>query len=380
MVIEEALGDPRLRRAEAETARGGLAAACEHLAVNPTPGILVVESSAESEALLRGIEALSEVCDAHSNVKVIVVGARNDVALYRALIRRGVSEYLTPPLTAASLREALIEACAADGGASFGRVIAFFGAKGGVGSSTLACNLAWCLSQTFREDVAFLDLDVAFGTAGLAFNLDSQQDIQTVLGERARLDDMLIERVMPKYDPHLSLFTAPASLDAPAEIDIEAFETLLALVRRRSAFVVLDVPHVWSGWVRDVLALAGEVVVVAAPDLACLRATKSLVERLRAGRGDDEPVRVVLNKIGAGRRTELSAKSFHAVIGGPPDLVLPFDPALFGTAANNGEMLGETQKSHKAVAGIGRLAVALSGRRRDKPRRRKIPWIRGAAS
>lgn len=372
------MSDPRYRRSTASVELGGLEAARNFFLENPTPDVIVIETNGDRSAVLSEIDELSDVCDV--NTKVIVVGHSNDVGLYRALVKKGVSDYMTAPITADGFREALNEVTIDDEAAALARVISFIGAKGGVGSSTLACNTAWCLGQMFSEDVALLDLDVSFGTAGLAFNLESQQDIKSALAERQRLDDVLLDKVMPKYDDHLTLFTAPASLDIDPEIEVESFESLLNLVRQRSTFVVLDLPHTWSPWVRDILLSSNEIVISATLDLACLRDVKNLVERLRSWRGETGGVRVVLNKVGQGRRTELSAKDFQGAIGGEPDLTLPFDPALFGAAANNGQMIGETHKKHKVVEGFRALALAVSGRAAPVRERRRLPFLKRTAS
>ncbi len=97
-------------------------------------------------------------------------------------------------------------------------------------------------------------------------------------------------------------------------------------------------------------------------DLASLRDTRNLAERLKAQRGEDTPVRVVLNHVGLSKKTELSPKDFEEAIGEAPALVIAHDPALFGTASNNGQMVGQVNARSKVSQGFRDLAVSLTGR------------------
>lgn len=346
---------------------GGLEAAISFYAENTTPQIIVLESREKGEPLLGQIDALAEHCEPGTNV--IIVGEDNDIALYRALIRRGVTEYLPSPITPGQILEAIGTIMFDPEAPPMGRIIAFTGARGGAGSSTIAHNVAWALGQLYQEDVTLVDLDIAFGTAGLAFNLEAKEGIHTALADPGRLDDQLLEGFLAPYDEYVKLLVSPASLDMEETISVESLETLLELVRRNAPFVVLDVPHRWTAWTRQALVDADESVITATLDLASMRDCKSLVERLNAQRGEEASVRIVLNRAGAFKKTELAAKDFEQGIDAKPALVVPHDPALFGTAANNGQMVGEVNKRSKVVEGFRTLASTVSGRASATPKK-----------
>ncbi len=303
---------------------------------------------------------MSEVCD--TSTQLLILGAVNDVGVYRSLMQTGVSEYLVSPYSSKQIIEAVSAICIDPAEPQLGRVISFMAAKGGAGSSTIAHNTAWHLTRSFDNDVAVLDLDLAFGTLGLAFNLDSPQSIDEALAHPERLDDVLLERFMVKRDDHLMLLTSPGSLDTDGEIGVESFDVLLNLVRRAAPFVVLDVPYRWSSWTRHVLSQSDEIVITSTLDLACLRDAKSLFDSLSASRVNDAPIRLVVNHLGAYRKSQLSVKDFESALGVAPVLVVPHEPVLFGTAANNGQMIGDVNKRSKVVAGLGALARLVAGR------------------
>jgi pilus assembly protein CpaE len=373
--LEAALKDRLLARSSVAVRMGGLPAAISFFEKSATPEILFVEAVDENSTLVEAIDRLAEVCD--SGTRLIVLGNSNDIGLYRTLLRRGVSDYLVGPVDRAKVIEVIREIVEGADSRSLGRVMAFIGAKGGVGSTTIACNTSWTISQSYGEDVALIDLDIPFGSAALAFNLDAQQGIDNALADGERLDDALLERYMPRYEDHLSLLASPASLEADAAVDLNALAIVQEKVRRASRYVTLDLPHFWAPWTREILTDADEVVVTAAPDLVSLRNAKNLIDYLRRSRGAHRPVHYVLNQMGIARKLDLTAKDFATAIGQDPALVLPFDPAIFAMAITNGQMVGEISKRNRATAAFQALARTLCGREASKASRSTKTWFKG---
>ena len=357
---ESALRDRRLARASGAIFSGGLPAALGRYRTQPTPQLIIVESLESGEHLLADLERLSEVCDA--STKVMVIGRANDIALYRELVRRGVSDYLVTPLEPLQLIGA-VSALYQDPASPFkGRSVAVIGAKGGVGASTLAHNLAYALSEKIESNTVLVDLDLPFGAGGLSFNQDPLQGVANALAQPDRLDPVLLERMMARCSDRLSLFAAPATLDDDYDIAAAAYAEVMQKVSNAAPFVVLDVPHQWSTWVRQTLLNADEAVVVATPDLAALRNAKNLIELMTQGRPNDGPPKLVLNQVGLPGRPEISAKDFAEAVGLTPSLVLPFDAKLFGQAANNGQMVEEVNAKARSVEGINHLARLIARR------------------
>jgi pilus assembly protein CpaE len=358
-IAEQALKDRRLTRASGAVFPGGMPAAVARYRANPTPSLIIVEASHDNQALMANLDQLAEVCDA--GTKVLVIGAKNDILLYRELVRRGVSDYLISPqpLDLISAVSGLFE----DPAAPFaGRTVAVVGAKGGVGASILAHNLAHALSERIETNTVLVDMDLAFGAAGLNFNQDPMQGVANALHDPERLDQVLLDRMMVRCTDRLSLFGAPATLDDDYEIANAAYAEVTRKVKGAAPYVVLDLPHVWSGWMRQTLLSADEAVVVATPELASLRNAKNLFELLMQGRPNDGPPRLVLNQVGVPGRPEISVKDFTDTVGVEPVLILPFEPKLFGQAANNGQMLGEANAKSKAAEAIAHLARAIARR------------------
>ncbi len=359
-LVNAASRDRRLARAHVTVDMGGLSAAIETFHDSATPNLVIVETGMRGQTLFQQLDDLASVCDA--GVQVIVIGAANDIGLYRELMRRGVSEYLVPPMDAVQLIRT-ISGLYLDPDQPFaGRTIAFIGAKGGAGSSTIAHNIGWFISEGADADATIVDLDLPFGTASLDFNQDPVQGVAEALGQPDRVDDVLLERLVTRCTERLSLLAAPGALDRDWDMDPEAYESVIEIVRRSVPYVVLDLPHTWSRWVKDTLLAADDVVITATPELASLRNAKNLFDLVRAHRPNDPPPHIVLNMVGVPKRPEIPVKDFCEALSVEPCLVLPFEPALFGEAANSGQMLGETARDSRAIEGMAALARRLSGK------------------
>jgi pilus assembly protein CpaE len=364
-LFERASGDRRMERAKTVLHDGGLGGAVDFYQNQPTPSLLVVETLDAAPQLLGYLERLAEVCD--PGTKVIVLGAANDISLYRELMRRGVSEYLVPPLTVLQLIAA-ITALYADPAQPFvGRQIAFVGAKGGSGASTLAHNVAQLISEDMGANTVLVDLDLAFGTAGLDFNQDPLHGIADALNQPDRLDPVLMERMMARCGDHLSLFAAPATLERDFDISPDTFEEVTQKIRAAMPYVVLDLPHTWNVWTRRMLITSDDLVVVAEPDLASLRNAKNIVDLVRAARPNDSPPRVVLNKVGMPGRPEIPTKDFGEALGLAPAMIIGFDAKLFGQAANNGQMIAEVGPKSKQAESLDQLSRMISRRESAPP-------------
>ncbi len=367
--IQRASEDRRLAKAHLTVHMGGIPSAIENYQQTATPNLIMVETRIGGPELFNQLGALAEVCDA--GTKVVVIGHMNDVSLYREMIRQGVNEYLVAPLRPLGVIEAISRLYVDPDAPPIGRTIAFIGAKGGTGSSTIAHNIGWCISSSMNEDVVITDMDLPFGTAGLDFNQDPAQGIADALTAPERMDDVLLDRLLVKCSDKLSLFAAPAVLDRDFEMDADSCETVLDIVREGVPCVVVDLPHVWAPWTKKVLLAADEIVITATPDLASLRNAKNILDLTRQARPNDNAAHIVLNQVGMPKRPEIPVKDFAEAVGGDATLILPFNPGLFGTAANNGQMIEEIEPKGKAAEGFRFLAQQLCGREARAPKAAK---------
>ncbi len=369
-VLQAASQDRRLAKAHVSIQMGGLEAAAAYYREAPTPNLIILESLHQRDQMLADLGRLAQVCD--SGTKVVVVGHVNDVLLYRELIRSGVSEYLVMPVGVAEVMACLSGLYTDPKSEPLGHVIAFLGAKGGVGSSTVCHNVAWAISEAAASDVIIADFDLPFGTAGLDFNQDPVQGIADALMAPERIDEVLLDRLLSRCSDHLSLFAAPGTLEQTYDIETGACDAVVDVLRKNVPYITADLPHLWTGWARQVATQADSVVLTAAPDLANLRNAKNLMDKLVAARPNDAPPVVILNQVGLAKRPEISAKDFGKALEVDIRFVIEFDAPLFGTATNNGQMIEEVSAKAKAAEQFRELAMLLTDRSEEKTERSSL--------
>ena len=362
--VQAAGEDRRLAKAHVKIQMGGATAAVEAYRSSPTPNVILLEAEQRAEEILVQLDQLAEVCD--SGTRVIVVGRVNDVTLYRELTRRGVSDYLISPIGTIDVVRSICGLFSAPDAKAVGRIIAVVGAKGGVGASTVAHNVAWAIARDISLDSVVADLDLAFGTAGLDYNQDPPQGIADAVFSPDRVDTAFIDRLLSKCTDHLSLLAAPATLERVYDFGAEAFDSILDSLRSSIPCVVLDVPHLWSAWTKRLLVSADDILVVAGPDLANLRNAKNMVDLLRSARPNDHRPYYCLNQVGVPKRPEITPADFAKALEDQPLVAIPFEPQIFGTAANNGQMIAEVSSNHKTAEMFRQLAQVLTGRAEAK--------------
>ena len=369
-VIEKASQDRRLAKAHVTVQMGGVQAAVAFYKNASTPNLIIIEFLLDRTDLLSELDRLAEVCD--PGTKVIAIGHVNDVLLYRELLHRGVSEYVVAPVEVMQIIESVSGIYTDPKMGPVGQVIAFVGAKGGAGSSTVCHNTAFAIASALKSDVVIADFDLPFGTAGLDFNQDPLNGIADALASPDRLDEMMLDRLLSRCSDHLSLFAASGTLDRPYDLDPSSCDAVLDVVRENVPWIAVDVPHLWTAWAKQIVLKADYVVITATPDLANLRNTKNLVDQLKGSRPNDRPPLLVLNQVGVPKRPEISVKDFGYAIELEPKIVIDFDAKLFGTAANNGQMIEEISEKSKAADAFRNLGNFLTDRSEQKSERQSM--------
>ena len=194
--INRAAMDRRMNKTHLKVNMGGASAAIEAYRNAPTPNLIVLEGNGDRALLLSQLEELSEFCD--PGTKVVIIGPSNDIELYRELIALGVSDYMHAPVDVIAFVASVSKAFSAAKGKSLGKVTAVLGAKGGVGASTIAHNVAWGIAIQYAAPVVLVDFDPAFGTSGLNFNQDPPMNLGDVLSVGERLDAGGLDKILFK--------------------------------------------------------------------------------------------------------------------------------------------------------------------------------------
>ncbi len=358
-LLERAAVDRRLSKTHLTVHMGGLAKAVDHFQTASTPNLIIVETLDGGAELFGQLAELAEVCD--PSTKVVLIGRANDIGLYRELMRQGISDYIVRPRSPLQIIKSIATLYVDPSAPPIGRTIAFVGARGGAGSSTLAHNVAWCAAEEMQSDTVILDLDLPFGTASLDFEQDPTSGLIEALGSPERLDDVLLDRLLQKHTDRLSLFTAPNLLDRDYDIDDQAFETVIDVVRGSAPTIIVDVPHVWTGWSKRLLQTADQIVITATADLAAFRNTKNLVDIISGSRPNDAPPMLVINQFDP-KVSSVQPVQFAEHVGLKPSVVFNWEPQLFHTAATNASPIVEVGAKTKTAQHIRDLTSMILGK------------------
>ena len=342
---------------------GGLRAAVQALAVTTSPAILLVDLSDCADPL-HDINALAEVCE--PGTIVISAGHINDVRLYRDLIASGLQDYLLKPFNPDLLRDALTHAHIIltgprpedEAAARPHKAITIIGARGGCGVSTVATTLADIMASRKGLSTALLDLDVHFGTAALALNLEPGRGLTEAILNPTRIDGLFLERALVTASDKLSVLSAEASITQPILSDGTGYRQLQDEVNSVFECTVRDTPRDLLIYNPDLLADAPQLVLLSELTLACTRDVFRLLAWLKSN-APRTTTHVVLNKVAGGSSGELTLREFEKSIETNVSAVLSEDVKSVRRAAKVGKSLIQIGNSSRLADDIDALATTL---------------------
>ncbi len=345
---------------------GGIARAIQHLGVERSPDIIIVDVSGTDMPASR-IHELAEVCE--PGVTVIAIGDRNDIGLYRDLVQAGVSEYIVKPATPQLLTKALCSQPAkADQrpiSRKLAKMVAIVGARGGVGATTVAIHLAWYLADRQKRRTLLLDLNLQNGDCALALNLRPTPGLREALANPLRIDGVFLERAMTVHGERLFVLSAEEPLRSDTEFRDEAVETLIRALRTQFHYIIVDVPLLPGEPYHRSLEMADIRVIVADQTLRSVRDTVRLRYALGEGNAAHRNL-LILNRSGEGGRHSMTLAEMGKV-DLRPKIVIPFRPKLF-TAAG-------LPRRGRFIEAVAALAAEISGHLPER-----TPWWRLARS
>lgn len=331
--------------------KGGLRNAVQSLSISASPNILFVDLS-ESGDPLSDINSLAEVCE--PGTVVIAAGEVNDVRLYRDLVASGIQDYLLKPFSADQLREAFAHAQAVlagpkhhDAGADRPHMMtAVIGARGGVGTSTIASSLAWLFSDVHARSTALLDLDVHFGTGALSLDLEPGRGLTDAIENPSRIDGLFIERAMVRANDRLSVLSAEAPMNQPMLTDGGAYYQLQEEIRSAFECTVVDLPRQMLVQHPHLMNDIQSALIVAELTLVGARDMIRILSWLKSN-APQTTVFVCVNRVGPSGTTEITRKDFEASIERKIDFAIALDAKTVCQAAKLGKPVSEVGKNSK---------------------------------
>lgn len=366
---------------------GGIGDAAELLAERGGPRVLAVDLS-ESADPFADLDGLAQVCDPET--AVIAVGTINDVAFFRRLMALGIRDYLVKPVSDEQVSVALTGALRPvhmplppagpdrDASADNRRLIAVTGVHGGVGASTGALNLAWMLAQECGKRTVLVDMDIYFGTAALALDVEPGRGFREALEAPDRIDSLFIERATVKVNEQFSVLCSEENLESPVNAAPEALSALIESLRESFECIVLELPRAGLPQWRGSLAGLTDVALFTDLSLAGLRDTIR-IKRFFAAAAPDAAVQVIANKVGEPSAARIDKDQFEKGSELKLNGLVPFEKAAVGEAYAVGKALAECAPNAKATAAFRRLALGLAGTEEGAEGRKKR-WLKWRAA
>lgn len=314
LTIEHLRIDRRARRANIEVFDSGLEAAIARYAHAPAPDIILVEQQCASKDTVALVDRLAELCP--PTTRLVLLGDCNDVALYRELIKAGVSDYLLRPVKIAALLDTLLDVIDDDDtGGRVGKVVAFLGVRGGVGASMLSHNVADAINHRCDAATILVDADIGFGTAAMQFNIEPPYTLSDAIKEQESLTPEVLDRQIFWHESRFGVLASPPfTVDQIAPVAPGIVRHVLDQARRLAKFVIVDMPTGIAPWSAEIFEIADEVCLVSGNDLPSLRNARTMVQVLQKARPNDRPVRLIVNRLPQGGGP-VPASEFKRILG-----------------------------------------------------------------
>lgn len=362
---------------EAAVQQGGIDLLADMLETHAPPKMILIDLDREADMIAAAQRTLS-LCG--PDVRVIFLGALNDINLYRAFVKMGAADYIAKPLTEDMLLQAILlaakpraEQSAEKKNASGGRashIIPVIGTRGGVGASMVALNLAALFSGPIKQHTCLIDLDVQFGASALAFDKEPGRGMRAALENPERLDGLLIASSMVDISPTLSLLCSEEGLDAPLYFNGDASLALIKPVRGDFDVMIIDLPRTILPMQKALLHAAHTCVIVCDFTLPSLRDARRIKAFLKNLKPDLMPL-FVGNLQGDGSPSTLDQKTFEKNLESTMDAVLPFDLKTAKLAATMGKPMVQAAPESLFAKNLTTLARMMAGVKEDKKTEKK---------
>lgn len=339
-----------------------LTAVIQSVSRSRPPAIVVADiDGAEDASAL--VAQLVKACGNRS--KVLTIGSANDVAFYRGMVQAGAADYLVKPLNSVSLRDAIIPLLASKNKSKgekqnkSGRVYAFVGVRGGVGTTTVAVNSAWIIAHELGHKTALLDLDLQFGNCDLSLDLEPGRGLREVMTSPDRMDSLLINSAMTKESDQLSVFCAEESLEEVVDFDTAGPLALTKELRNDFEHIVVDIPRCLVARHRRLLVSADHIFLVTDLTLAGIRDTQRIIGAI-ANLGGASPIHVIAGRIGDGE-AQVSRATFERSAKSKIEALIPHDPKTVKLSANRGKSIVTVAPGVALTRALRNVAGIMTG-------------------
>ena len=337
------------------------------LAKETEPDVVVVSVE---EPIVRALQTVEALCDLLPQSPIVVYSSSKDPNYIRKAMLAGAKDYLGAPLKEEELIRSLHSVLAqeerrrqrlageAEEPAACGTVITIFGAKGGIGKTTIATNLATALVQGGNSSVVLVDLDTRFGDVAILMDIPVERSIADLSLPEEEITKEMLQECLYTHNTGVLMLPAPIRPTDWRNIHAGHIERIVALLAQTYDYVILDTPGTFNDIVARSLELATVVLLVATVDMASMKDTLLALDMLRTWNFPQEMLKLVVNS--TNDAIDVQTSDVKRMLGRDVFWVIPYDRTV-NTSSQLGMPLVVTKPTAKAAASILQMAVALSG-------------------
>lgn len=245
------------------------------------------------------LEQVSAIVQNNRECHVLAVSRQEDPRLILSCMRAGVRDFINKPIDHEKLIEAFDKVFAQKSeSVNYGKIICVIGSAGGVGTSTIAINLACEFAQISADKVALVDLDYDFGVVSSVLEVPGNFTIMDLCTNADRLEPAVVERALSKHASGVSVLPRPHDLGQAANISVESINAILSTLQETFQYVVVDGPLRYDGGLRQIVEHSDEVLLILNLSLSSVRSADRLMQQLIREGYNTERIKLIVNRVG----------------------------------------------------------------------------------
>ena len=334
----DVVNDWRFARVNMQVEEGDVLTAVEAYKDVSSPELVIIQTENIDDSLAQQLGELAGHCD--EGTAAIVIGPDNDVTLYRELIEMGVSDYLVKPVETRVFADIIAKTMIEKIGVTGSRLIAFLGAKGGVGVSVLAQATAWGVSDILDQKTVVIDAGGGWSTLGVGMGFEPSTTLSEAVKAAENDDEDGLKRMLFEASDKLSVLASGGDVMLEPTVTSEQIERLIDMLMVKYPVVIADLSHAPVELAKTIVTRANEVVVVTTPTLPALRQARSLIQEIKEVRGGEgENIEIVVNMQGLAPANEVPRADIETAMELKVSAIIPFEAKTFFGNESEGKKL-----------------------------------------
>ena len=340
--------DWRFSRVEIEVIDGDIDSAIAVYDSDDVADVIVVQTDTIDDTLLQRLGTLAEYC--HEDTAAIVIGPKNDVDLYRALIDMGVSDYLVAPVKPKDFVETLARSVSDKLGASNSKLITFIGAKGGVGTSALSQAASWASADILGQKTLLIDAASGWSSHGIGMGFEPATTLAQAVRAAESDDQDNLDRMIISISDNLDVLGTGGDVMLDPPIDSDQMERLTDTLMMKYPAVIADLSGATPQVKKTLLMKSSKIAVIATPMLASLRQARTLIQEITSIRDEAEAeVSLIINMLGLDKANEINVKDIKAAMEHEPSALIDFAAKIFMKGENESAKITSTTEGRAIV-------------------------------